>query len=253
MFKNKLKEASRTMIAGGVDPKYVKRTAQELQDHYDDLKSNLIRNGAQEADAAREAEDKIGNLHDIAIEATNKKELKSWISMHPRTTFLGGPLLAVILVLIAWTAVLYMVLTGMGLEEKVAPYPDSIVAFINTMVFFLMYMAPCLLAALFVYLSKDRLIPTKLMVFSIFAVALLSSLISVQAIFPQNAGEMGQIVANINFLGFMPRIPGEVFPFIIEPALIGKTLLRIALAVGVAFMTWRHFKKKNWLSEPQNI
>jgi hypothetical protein len=253
MFNNKLREASQTMIAGGVDPKYVKRTVQELRDHFDDLKGNMIRNGYSEAEANLEAEEKIGNLHDIAVEATNKKELKSWVSLHPKTTFLLGPPLGFFLVIASLIAVIFVIVTISESTGQVFryPYPLLFVAFMKTLVFFYMYVMHSLLALFFVYLSRDRAVPAKLVILSVCVTAFLCSMIGWRVGFPEGVDEMGYFVADLNILGFIPRISSDLrfYGFGFELNVLLQSLFRIALAAAAATMAWWRFKKDSWLEE----
>lgn len=252
MFNHKLKEASRTMIAGGVDPKYVKRTVQELQDHYDDLKDSSIRNGLSEAEADREAEEKIGNLHDIAVEATNKRELRSWISLHPKTTFIGGPFLAFVLATAALIGVVFILTLVLKPDELFTfPYPLWFVAFMNLLAFTNMYVIPGLLAATFVLIARDRLTPKNLVVASVLISAFLTSLLAWRVVFPEGPGEMGMFIATINIFGFQPRFPreGGFVGFGFDINVLMMSLFRIGLAAGVAAVVWRLLGDRSWFAE----
>lgn len=252
MFNQKLKETARTMIAGGVDPKYVKRTVRELRDHYDDLKNNQIRNGMDEAEAAREAEDKIGNLHDIAVEATNKNELRSWISLHPKTTFIGGPFLAFILATTALIGVVVIFTLVLKPENVFSyPYPFLFVAFLNLLVFMNMYVIPGLLAATFVLVARDRLIPKQLVAASVVISAFLSSVLAWRVGFPDGQGEMGEFVATIHIFGFRPRFPreGGFLGFGFDLSALLTALFRIGLAVGAAAIVSRLVGNRSWFAD----
>lgn len=252
MFNHKLKDAARTMIAGGVDPKYVKRTVQELRDHYEDLKSNLLKSGLSEAEASREAEQKIGNLHDIAVEATNKNELQSWISTHPKTTFIGGPFLAFVLTTAALIGVVFILTLVLKPDELFTfPYPLWFVAFMNLLAFTNMYVIPGLLAATFVFIARDRLTPKNLVVASVVISAFLTSLLAWRVVFPEGPGESGQFVATFHVFGFRPRFPreGGFMGFGFDLGALMMSLFRIGLAAGIAAVVWRLLGDRSWFAE----
>lgn len=96
------------LLKGGVAPKFVKRSIQELQQHLDELIAQEQSDGTSETEARAAALTKLGDEEKYVKEALAKKELLSWSRRYPRSVFLVAPV-------IAYFALAYFSLTvGLG-------------------------------------------------------------------------------------------------------------------------------------------
>ena len=112
MFSDDLQEARKVLLKGGVSPWYVKRIIDELRDHHADIRDALVRQGCSHEEASLAAVERVGDLKEISRETLGKPELKSFISLWPKTIFLLGPVLLFPAVAAAMACV--MVLKGRG-------------------------------------------------------------------------------------------------------------------------------------------
>jgi len=85
----------RQMLAAGVSPRVVRRTVAELRDHYDDLKFELVEQGAGFEKAARIASHRLGELDLLALQTAGKPELRRWSYRYPVLGRFALPLLCV--------------------------------------------------------------------------------------------------------------------------------------------------------------
>lgn len=86
----------RDLLLGGVAPKHVRRTIDELGAHYEDLKTQAISEGLQEEEGAARAQRELGDAATILDEVLSKPELRSWAATYPRAFFLLVPVLSVL-------------------------------------------------------------------------------------------------------------------------------------------------------------
>lgn len=89
-------ELRRDLLRGGVAPKHVRRTIDELGAHYRDLKRQGIGEGLQEEEAAARAQRELGDVDILRDEVLSKPELRSLPATYPRAFFLVAPMLAVL-------------------------------------------------------------------------------------------------------------------------------------------------------------
>lgn len=68
----------------GVTPANIRRTLDELEDHYEDLQQEALREGRSRVAASSFATRKLGNVNDLAVEIAARPELRRWPYRHPR-------------------------------------------------------------------------------------------------------------------------------------------------------------------------
>ncbi len=82
------------LLKGGVAPKFVTRTIQELRQHLEDLTAQEKVAGISETEARAIAINMLGDEDKLVNEALAKKEIQSWPRRYPRSFFLLVPLVA---------------------------------------------------------------------------------------------------------------------------------------------------------------
>jgi hypothetical protein len=87
----------RQLIGAGVAPRHVRRTIDELQDHYDDVVEQELEEGADRLQACRNALERLGPIDDIVAAVKARPELQSWAFRFPRLAALLYPLTFVVL------------------------------------------------------------------------------------------------------------------------------------------------------------
>ncbi len=80
------------LLQGGVAPRHVRRTLDELKDHYDDLLAEAVANGDPDAEARRAAALRLGALDDVVTGMLACRELRSWPYRYPALAVLVYPL-----------------------------------------------------------------------------------------------------------------------------------------------------------------
>jgi hypothetical protein len=73
-----------SLLRSGVTPVYVERTILELGEHYCDLESAALAAGLGAEEAARIAQDALGNDRAIAAAILTRPELLTFSTRHPR-------------------------------------------------------------------------------------------------------------------------------------------------------------------------
>lgn len=86
------KRLRRHLIAAGIAPRHVRRTVDELQDHYDDVVEQELAEGADRLMACRTALERIGPIDDIVTAVRARPELQSWAFRFPRLAAMVYPL-----------------------------------------------------------------------------------------------------------------------------------------------------------------
>lgn len=237
MFSEKLQNVRIEMLKGGVNPRYVKRTIRELYDHYIDLKHNLVNEGIEEIDAELQAENKIGDLNKITKEIINKKELQSWISLHPKIVFLVTPVLLYPLALVACIFLLIGVTKLSGVSVSGFPTPFWFQTLSTSVVYLYNIMIPILMVFYFIFLIKDRIINKSIIYLSIALVALFGSILTMNIDFPKSSEELGTIQATLQFFGYVP------FAGVFQLEMFITGVLHLAMTCVSAWIAWKWFAK----------
>lgn len=84
MRKRELESLRAALRRGGVAPRYIKRTLEELEDHYADLEAAALDAGCSADEAACRAREALGTGASIATAVLARAELKSWAAHWPR-------------------------------------------------------------------------------------------------------------------------------------------------------------------------
>lgn len=82
----------RELSGAGIAPRHVRRTIEELQDHYDDVVEQELEDGADRLTACRHAVERLGQVDDIVAAVRARPELQSWAFRFPRLAALVYPL-----------------------------------------------------------------------------------------------------------------------------------------------------------------
>jgi len=193
MLEQELKELKNTMLKSGVSPRYVRRTLKELQDHYSDIKTSLLSSGLDEKEAALQAQQQLGDLRTIADKAVSQKELRSFISMHPKMFFIMSPI--VVYLVLAALGVLFVFASVEFFQLENLPHGTQvpfgfIVTFKITSLLYI-YVLPLLVALVFVGLARERMLDNWIIYISLAVIAVLGSFHSTNI--------QGSVIGNGNF------------------------------------------------------
>lgn len=188
------------LLQCGVNPKYVNRTVNELQDHYVDLKRDAIASGLSDADAKIEALSSIGEEEVIIREVMSKPELKSLAYRFPWAVYGVG---SVATLVISVMIVLFMLVTlgnFLGPEYGLAwPVVTWYQSFCNCAGFFIMYgLTPLLLSGI-VISALNREAPPFWPALGCVLVAMVGSGINIYAVWPQSYNEIGSLSLHWGF------------------------------------------------------
>ena len=144
------------LLKGGVAPKFVKRTIQELQQHLDELIAQEKSDGTSEAEARAVAFSKLGDEEKILNETLARKELLSWSHRYPKSVFL-------ILPVISYFAIAFFSLTiGLGGVRTIFgvdiynDWPAWNILYSQVLMFFMEYVLAPLLAFSLALLAIHR-------------------------------------------------------------------------------------------------
>jgi hypothetical protein len=88
------------LIKGGVAPKFVKRSIDELKMHHEDLKNQALKDGLSENEANLIANNIMGDAQTIVDEVLSRPELKSLVWRYPGLTFSLGPIMTGLIILV---------------------------------------------------------------------------------------------------------------------------------------------------------
>lgn len=88
-------ELRRHLLNSGISPRFVRRTVDELREHYDDLKLDLAEQGASAHEAAHIAAEQLGQLDVIAAHIKGRLELHRWSYRYPSIGRIALPVMCV--------------------------------------------------------------------------------------------------------------------------------------------------------------
>lgn len=80
------------LISAGMAPRQVRRTIDELGDHFDDLVGEAMRNGVEKETAESMAVARLGPAQDVVREVQSRPELWSWARRFPRIALVVYPI-----------------------------------------------------------------------------------------------------------------------------------------------------------------
>jgi hypothetical protein len=89
------------LLRAGFGRTYANRGARELQEHWEEIIDECLRNGLSETDAQNEATARLGSADALAKEFTARMQRCSWLGRHP---VIGFSFLAIALTLLWWVS-----------------------------------------------------------------------------------------------------------------------------------------------------
>lgn len=92
MHKLDRQRLRRQLIGAGIAPRHVRRTIDELQDHFEDVVEQELEEGADRLTACRNALQRLGPIDDIVAAVRARPELQSWAFRFPRLAAVLYPL-----------------------------------------------------------------------------------------------------------------------------------------------------------------
>lgn len=97
MHELDLSRLQEELLRSGVAPRHVRRTVDELNDHYEDLVEQALSEGLDNRSAHSGALARLGEVEDIAQAVRAQPELRSWAFRFPRVAAIVYPLTFVVL------------------------------------------------------------------------------------------------------------------------------------------------------------
>lgn len=82
----------RELIRAGIAPRHVRRTINELRDHYEDIVDQELASGSDRLTACHSALQRIGAVDEIVAAVRARPELQSWAFRFPRLAVVLYPL-----------------------------------------------------------------------------------------------------------------------------------------------------------------
>jgi len=170
---NKLRKE---LLTGGVAPKYVRRTLEELGQHFSDLENTALKYGVSQNEASKQAKTELGKEDLIISEILAKPELKSWSSRYPISTYLFGSTICYILAMVLILAVAIVpALLMPNMENTPAQTPGWLrMLFFFSFNIFLYVLTPAVTISILVF-AKNRLANMLLPIMAISIVAFFGS------------------------------------------------------------------------------
>lgn len=147
------------LLKGGVAPKFVRRTVQELHQHLDELITQEKAAGVSETEARAIAFGKLGNEDKLVSEALARKDIQSWSSRYTKSFYLVLPFLSYLLVMIGFIYFGVGAIAEMAEIDVKSEMQDVHIALAKALLFFIEYLITPLIAAAFAVLAMRRNIP----------------------------------------------------------------------------------------------
>jgi hypothetical protein len=97
MYELDLSRLQTELLRSGVAPRHVRRTVDELSDHYEDLVEQGLSEGLDSRSARSGAMTSLGEFEDIAQAVRAQPELRSWAFRFPRVAAVVYPLTCAVL------------------------------------------------------------------------------------------------------------------------------------------------------------
>ncbi len=92
MRRPDLSDLQTELLRSGVAPRHVRRTVEELDDHYDDLVEEALVDGKDNQSARSGALAQLGDFEHIAAAVRARPELRSWAYRFPHIAIFVYPL-----------------------------------------------------------------------------------------------------------------------------------------------------------------
>ena len=94
-------EIRRHLLRHGFSRTYANRAARELQEHWDEIIDECLRNGFSESDAQKQAAIRLGSADVLAKEFAARMQRSSWLGRHPA---IGFSVLALAITILWWVS-----------------------------------------------------------------------------------------------------------------------------------------------------
>ena len=193
MHDTDLERLRRNLLREGVKPSCVRRTLQELDDHYHELYNQAIAEGRSAEQAAEFAGVRIGDPGVIAEEILSRPELKSWDYRFPKTFFVAGPILVYIsiIILLVLSIIGCVALIKSHYPASVAAIPAGFQDLIAAAIFFMKYVFGQALSIMLFLFAYHRRAGFFWPCLGILVLALTSSGFTGNVVWPSHLGEKG--------------------------------------------------------------
>lgn len=229
-----LQELRRDLLQGGVAPKHVRRTIDELGAHYQDLKRQGINEGLPEEEAAARAQRELGDVEILRHEVLSRPELRSLSATYPRVFFLVAPVLAV---LASFAIVIASVLLLASSAGWIGGLEDSSElalwrkAAVEIWFFLNCYLVTPSLALCVVAIARQRMIAPKWPAIGILLLTVIGSGWAYHIGWPEDGGA-GNFTLNWGF-SFLPRAVRGFHDW--------QNFLQIGFTLLAAAAFWRYY------------
>ena len=215
------------LLVAGIAPRHVRRYLGELSDHLADLRGQ----GLDETSAF----DRLGSLDALAQPMLARHEFRSWIARWPGATFVVGPVLAMIVMAVAFFAVLAAIALAFrwprgGIEPTWFQMTAQVAVVIEV------FVVPIAIGWTLSVLAAERRLAPLWPIIGLTAFAMLSGTFSIEVIFPKVVGQHGELR-----LGFRWAILGPLDNMKTSPL---HWIANLLLIVG-PYLAWRQLRQKD--------
>jgi len=224
------------LLRAGVAPRHVRRYVTELRDHFDDVVREEIEKGINQSAAEYMARARIGSDDQLSAVMLARPDLRSITSRFPWAVFGVGPVLMLVIVIVATVLIegLFLYshreLVRLWGETLPATPPDWVKVLVFQWNFLVTYVAPLMVAALLVVLGVRQRMSAHWIMFGVALVCIVGAFHLVDATW----GDLGTEPPEIRVtLALAPPFPQW---------LINEGLLRAAInlaLVGSGYWLWR--------------
>lgn len=147
------------LLRGGIAPKFVRRTIQELQQHLEELIAQEKSAGISETEARAIAFGKLGDEDKLVSEALARKEIRSWSSRYSKSFFSIFPFATYLLFMIGFVYFGIGAISDRAGIEVNGEMQSFYITLARVILFFVEYLITPMIAAAFAILAVKRNIP----------------------------------------------------------------------------------------------
>lgn len=177
MFNLRLDDLREKLLRAGIAPRHVRRYLGELRQHFHDLLLMESANGLSDEAAFQAARARLGSDSDLAAAMLAQPELRSISARFPWAVFFVGPVVLLVLLLVAATIVQIGVVKITYGHAMGQPWSGGIKSFVTAWDWSMMYLLPVIVAGLVFGLGARQYISMRWLIPSALLTAILGTLV----------------------------------------------------------------------------
>ena len=192
MRESRFDDLHRRLLREGVKPAWVKRTMDELNDHFNDLYKEAMADGLSSEEAEELARSRLGDPKTIVEEILARPELRSRAHRYPKTFFILAPLA----IFVSVVTLLTLLIIGIGSMYRAGvtdgtPVPDWFKALADITIFFIKYVLGQVMTIMLFIQAYHRRVPWLWPLTGVVIMAITGSGIAADIVWP-SGGNPGQ-------------------------------------------------------------